>query len=197
MTKKADHINNSPPRLYWGKTYSNVPKLDFVGSHLESYNEFLNKGIDTLISEITPVDDFTGKNWTLSFAGHSFGIPKLTAQTCLVKGLTYHMPLKVTATLTNKQTGEKTTQDVFMGDVPVMTPQGTFVVNGIERCVINQLVRSPGVYFLGDVDPVTGRTLYFAEVRPMRGSWLEFQISRGNVVSVRVDRRRKFPITTF
>lgn len=197
MTKKADHINNSSPRLYWGKQYSDVPKLDFVGSHLESYNEFLNKGIDTLISEISPVEDFTGKNWVLSFAGHTFGAPKLTAQICLAKGLTYHMPLKVTATLTNKQTGEKTTQDVFMGDIPVMTPQGTFVVNGIERCVINQLVRSPGVYFLGDIDPVTGRTLYFSEVRPLRGSWLEFQISRGNVLSVRIDRRRKFPITTF
>jgi DNA-directed RNA polymerase subunit beta len=190
-------ISSAVPREYWGRTFSDVPQIDFVGSHKESYNEFLTKGIDTLLSEITPVEDFTGKNWVLSFGQHNFGAPKLTSAICLAKGLTYHMPLKVTATLTNKQTGEKTTQDVFMGDIPVMTPQGTFVINGIERCVINQLVRSPGVYFLGDVDPATGRMLYFAEVRPMRGCWLEFQISRGNVVSVRIDRRRKFPITTF
>ncbi len=190
-------ISSSVPRLYWGRLYENVPEVEFVGSHLESYNDFLGNGIDNLISEISPVDDFTGKNWSLSLGSHVFGAPKLTPAVCLEKGLTYHMPLKVQAILTNKQTGEKVNQEVFMGDVPVMTSYGTFVINGIERCVINQLVRSPGVYFMGDVDPTTGRTLYFAEVRPLRGCWLEFQVSRGNVVSVRIDRRRKFPVTTF
>ncbi len=194
MNKKIDP---APQRLYWGKNFSNLPKLDFVNFQIESYNEFLETGITQLLSEIVPIDDFTGKNWSLTFGKHTFGSPKLSPQLCLDKGLTFEMPLKVEATLTNKQTGEKVTQEVFLGDVPVMTNRGTFIVNGIERNVINQLVRSPGVYFLGDVDPLSGRVLHFAEIRPMRGSWLEFNVSRGNVLSVRIDRKRKFPITTF
>lgn len=114
-----------------------------------------------------------------------------------LKGVTLDCPIRVQATLLNKRTNETTTQEVFLGEVPVMTPSGTFIINGIERAVIHQLVRSAGCYFLGDIDPVTGRILYFSEIRPLRGSWLEFNISRNNVVSVRIDRRRKFPITTF
>lgn len=183
-------------RLYWGKNYA-APRLDFVSIQRESYQWFLDEGIGQLIAEINPIADFTGKNWELSLGMYSFGKPKYTASQAAVKGVTYDMPIRLQARLLNKQTGEVTTQEVFFGEVPVMTPSGTFIINGIERVVISQLVRSAGVYFLSDVDPVTGRVLHFAEIRPIRGSWVEFNVSRSNVVSVRIDRRRKFPVTTF
>ncbi len=196
MAKKSTTILTTP-RLYWGKSYFKLPELNFVSIHQESYKQFLDEGIGQLLSEITPVSDFTGKNWELSLGKYTFGEPKYDAATAALKGVTYDMPIRIQATLLNKRTSETTTQEVFLGEVPVMTPAGTFVINGIERVVIHQLVRSAGVYFLGDVDPVTGRMLYFSEIRPLRGSWLEFNISRNNIVSVRIDRRRKFPITTF
>ena len=196
MAKKTTTSINSE-RLYWGKTYPSLPELDFVSIHRESYQKFLDEGIGGLIGEISPISDFTGKNWELTLGKYSFSEPKYNAATAALKGVTFDMPIRIQATLLNKRTGETTSQEVFLGEVPVMTPSGTFIINGIERAVIHQLVRSAGVYFLGDIDPVTGRMLYFSEVRPLRGSWLEFNISRNNVISVRIDRRRKFPITTF
>ena len=183
--------------VYWGKNYTSLPKLDFLSIQLDSYKKFLNEGMGQLISEISPVSDFTGKNWELAFGKYSLGKSKYTAAMASTKGVTYDVQIRIEATLRNKQTNETTTQEVFFGEVPVMTPAGTFIINGIERVVINQLVRSAGIYFLGDVDPVTGRVLHFAEIRPLRGSWLEFNVSRNNIISVRIDRRRKFPITTF
>lgn len=195
MAKKT--TTKKTERLNWGKAYSSLPELDFVSIHKESYAKFLNEGIGDLLAEINPISDFTGKNWELSLGKYSFGQPKYTVALAALKGVTLDCPIRVQATLLNKRANETTTQEVFLGEVPVMTPSGTFIINGIERAVIHQLVRSAGVYFLGDIDPVTGRVLYFSEIRPLRGSWLEFNISRNNVVSVRIDRRRKFPITTF
>lgn len=199
QTASRENIKtNKSERLYWGKDFKNLPKLDFTSIQKESYQEFLDKGMRDLIAEINPVSDFTGKNWELTLGDYSFGKPKYTPSQALVKGVTYSTPVRIKAQLRNKQTDETTNQEVFFGEVPAMTAGGTFIINGIERVVINQLVRSAGVYFLGDVDPVTGRMLYFAEIRPsFRGSWLEFNVSRNNVISVRVDRRRKFPVTTF
>ncbi len=184
-------------RLYWGKQSTNLPPLDLTLVQRESYQWFLEQGIKELIHEVSPITDFTGKNWELSFGDYFFGKPRLTPLVALEKGLTFDMPLKVTATLTNKQTGHQVTQEVFLGDVPAMTGHGTFIINGIERCVVNQLVRSPGIYFTGQVDSATGRTLYSAEIRPMHGSWLEFVVTRNDVLMVRIDRRRKFIGTTF
>jgi DNA-directed RNA polymerase subunit beta len=197
MPKQNKQTVIGSERLYWGKSYPSLPELDFVSIHSESYQKFLDEGIGELLTEISPVADFTGKNWELSFGKYVFGQPKYSAETAALKGVTFDMPIRVEARLLNKRTGEVTAQEVFLGEVPVMTPAGTFIINGIERAVVHQLVRSAGVYFLGDVDPVTGRMLYFAEVRPLRGSWLEFNVSRNNVLSVRIDRRRKFPVTTF
>ncbi len=183
-------------RQYWGKKVSKLPPLDLTSVQRESYSWFLQEGIKELLSEVSPIDDFTGKNWSLSFGEYSFGKPPHTPQEALDKGVTYDMPLKVKATLINKQTGRTLTQEVFLGDIPAMTDTGTFIINGIERCVVNQLVRSPGVYFLGDIDPVSGRVLYSAEIRPLHGSWLEFLMAKNDVLSVRIDRRRKFAATT-
>jgi DNA-directed RNA polymerase subunit beta len=184
-------------RLYWGKQYVDLPPLDLTLVQRESYQWFLEQGIKDLISEVTPILDFTGKNWELSFGDYYFGRPRLTPALALEKGLTFDMPLKVTATLVNKQTSHHVSQEVFLGDIPAMTENGTFIINGIERCVVNQLVRSPGIYFTGTVDSTTGKTLHSAEIRPMHGSWLEFIMTRNDVLMVRIDRRRKFVATTF
>src|SRR3989344_3414156 len=162
-----------PHRQYWGKIVSNLPPLDLTSVQRESYAWFLQEGIKELLEEISPIDDFTGKNWSLRFADYSFGNPPYSPQQALEKGVTYDIPLKVEATLTNKQTGKSITQEVFLGDIPAMTENGTFIINGIERCVVNQLVRSPGVYFTGEIDPLSGRTLFTAEIRPLHGSWLD------------------------
>lgn len=184
-------------RQNWGKTYPNLPKLDLLAVQKDSYRWLLEEGIRGLLMEISPVEDFTGKNWELSFGKYSLGKPKYTSQEALRKGITFDVPLKVVANLLNKKTGKTTTEEVFFGDFPLMTERGTFVINGIERGVVNQIIRSPGAFFSGEVDRVSGRMLYSAELRPLRGAWLEFFTTRDNAVIIRIDRRRKFPITTF
>jgi len=183
-------------RQYWGKTGINLPELDLIAVARSSYDEFLKKGIAKYLYEISPIDDFTGKTWELSFVSHYFEEPKLTAAEAVKKGLTYDMPLRVKVRLVNKVTGDEIEQDVFLGDIPKMTERGTFIVSGIERAVVNQLVRAPGVFYAGNVDPTTGRLLYTAELRPMRGSWLELSVGKNDVITGKIDRHRKFYATT-
>ncbi len=183
-------------RKYWSKAPSIVPELNLIQIQLDSYHWFLNEGIREVLEEISPVEDFTGKNWTLELGSFYFGKPKYTSEQAKEKGVTYDAPLKIEAILVNKQTGQRYKQDVFLGDIPQMTDKGTFIVNGVERVIINQLVRSPGVFFQAADDPITGRRLYSAEIRPYRGSWLEFSITRGGVLTAKIDRRRKFAATT-
>lgn len=185
-------------RQNWGKDYKQLPKLDLVGLQIESYKEFLQAGIRESLDEINNengIEDFTGKNWSIKFGDYRFGEPKYTIAQAKDKAVNYDMPLYVEATLLNKRTGEEQTQEVFLGDIPKMTPTGTFIVNGIERAVVTQLVRSPGVFFSGKVDDISGKTLYQAEIRPQRGSWLEISTTRRDVVTVKIDRRRKMPVT--
>ena len=189
----ANTING---RLYWGKRASTVKKLDLTKLQRDSYEKFLNESIGTLLQEITPVTDFTGKNWKLEFGEYFFGKTKMLPDVCKVKGLSYEAPLKVRVTLTNLQTEETYKQEAFLGDIPQMTEKGTFIVNGVERVIINQIVRSPGAFFSASDDPITGRRLYGAEIRPQHGSWLEFGVSRSDVLTVKIDRRRKFAATT-
>lgn len=183
------------PRVSWGKS-SLRPELNLIQLQLDSYNWFLFEGIKEVLDEISPVEDFTGKNWTLELGEASFGKPKYTPDQAKDKGVTFDAPLKVQTTLTNKQTGKVVKQEVFLGDLPQMTDKGTFIINGVERVIINQLVRSPGAFFSAMDDPITGKRLFSAEIRPYRGSWLEFSISRANVLTVKIDRRRKFAATT-
>lgn len=182
-------------RINWGKFYPVLPKLDLTLVQLESWEWFKKTGLGEALKEISPIEDFAGKNWQLEFLDYSLEEPHRTIEEAEKKSLSYERPLKVKTRLLNKQSGKSIEQEVFLGDIPEMTPRGTFVINGIERCVITQIVRAPGAYFSGEVDPHTGRTLYMAEIRPMKGSWLEFLVGRNDVVSVRVDRRRKFPVT--
>ncbi|MBP7768284.1 DNA-directed RNA polymerase subunit beta [Candidatus Woesebacteria bacterium] len=184
-------------RQNWGKTHTVLPELNLVGLQLQSYQQFLDSGIKETLEEVYQdgIEDYTGKNWRLSFGEYRFGQSKYTISQAKQKGVTYDMPLYVIATLTNKKTGDEQTQEVFLGDIPRMTPIGTFVVNGIERAVVTQLVRSPGVFFSGDTDSATGRQLYQAELRPKRGSWLEIAVGKKNILTVKIDRRRKMPVT--
>ena len=182
-------------RIHWGRQYTNLPPLNLNHIQLDSWKWFLSEGIPVNLAEIFPIEDFTGKNWLLEFAQHSLDKPTTTPQVCQRKGLTYTASLRVQAKLTNKQTGKATTGEVYLGEFPQMTDRGTFIINGVERAVINQIVRSPGAYFGADLDVASGRMLHTAELRPIRGTWLEFEISRSNVISVRIDRRRKFVVT--
>ncbi|KKS32174.1 MAG: DNA-directed RNA polymerase subunit beta [Candidatus Amesbacteria bacterium GW2011_GWA2_42_12] len=183
-------------RLYWGKVYKDLPPLDLTKIQLDSWRWFLEKGIAESLTEINPIEDFTGKNWLLELGDHSVEKTTTTPEIAAKKGLTYSSALRIVAKLTNKQTGKTTTGEVFLGDLPQMTERGTFVINGVERVIINQIVRSPGLYFGRDLDVASGRTLHTGELRPIRGTWLEFETSRNDVMYVRVDRRRKFVITT-
>jgi DNA-directed RNA polymerase subunit beta len=196
MPKQSDHTITKK-RYNWGKEYSVLPKLDLLAIQKQSYKLFLEKGIAEILQEISPVEDFTGKNWTLAFHDHKLGQTSITPEIALYKGLTYSAPLTATVTLINKKTEETHKAEVFLGDIPQMTTRGTFIVNGIERAVVNQLVRSPGVFFIGNQDPITGKTLYSTEIRPVHGSWLEFATTRYGTITVKIDRRRKFFATTF
>ncbi|PIW07580.1 DNA-directed RNA polymerase subunit beta, partial [Candidatus Collierbacteria bacterium CG17_big_fil_post_rev_8_21_14_2_50_45_7] len=183
-------------RLYWGNENINLPPLDLTLVQRESYEQFLTLDLQKYLREISPIEDFTGKTWELSFGSYYFEEPKLTPDEATVKGLTYDVPLRVKVKLINKITGDETQQDVFLGDLPKMTTRGTFIVSGIERAVVNQLVRAPGAFFAGSVDPSTGRILYTAELRPMRGSWLELTVGKNDVLTAKIDRHRKFYVTT-
>lgn len=189
-------LNKENTRKSWSKTPALTPELNLIKIQLDSYHWFLQDGIREVLAEISPVEDFTGKNWTLELGSFSFGKPKYTSQQASEKGVTFDAPLKIEAILINKQTGQRSKQEVFLGDIPQMTEKGTFIINGVERVIINQLVRSPGVFFSAADDPITGKRLYSAEVRPYRGSWLEFSISRTGVLTAKIDRRRKFAATT-
>ena len=185
-------------RISWGQTTNvNLPTLDLVEVQRESFASFLENGIREVLDEISPVDDFTGKNFTLTLGKHNFGRAKHPPEEAIEKGVTYAIPLKVEATVLNKQTGAKTTQEVFLCDLPLMLEKGSFIINGIERAVVNQLVRAPGAYYGGEIDPQSGKMLYSCEIRPLRGSWLEFAITKNDIATVKIDRRRKFPLTIF
>jgi DNA-directed RNA polymerase subunit beta len=186
-------------RQIWGSNHEVLPELDLVKLQLDSYRWFLETGIAHSLKEVVGengIQDYTGKNWTLTFGEYRFGTPKYSAAQAKSKGVTYDVPLYVEATLINKRTNETQTQEVFMGDIPKMTPIGTFVINGIERAVVTQLVRSPGVFFSSTDDVSVSRTLHHAELRPKRGSWLEIAVGKRDVITVKIDRRRKLPVTT-
>ncbi len=194
---KLDKKIITSARQNWGKEYSFLPKLDLLNVQKSSYKWFIEEGIGQIIKEISPIDDFTEKNWRLEFRKYRIGKPSNTPEVALSKGLMFDAPLYVQTTLTNKKTNAIVEQEVFLGDIPQMTDRGTFIINGVERTVVNQLVRSPGVFFTAVHDNVTGKKLYTAEIRPIHGSWLEFSTTRHETITVKIDRRRKFLASAF
>lgn len=158
-----------------------------------SYQWFIKEGLKEMFHDISPIQDFTG-NLVLEFVDYSLGEPKYTVEACKERDMTYAAPLRVKARLINKETGEVKEQEVFMGDFPLMTEKGTFIINGAERVIVSQLVRSPGVYFSESIDP-SGVKVYGATIIPNRGAWLEFETDVNENIYVRVDRTRKIPAT--
>ncbi len=153
-----------------------------------------SSGLTEIFEEICPIEDFSG-SMSLSFPDPRFEPSKYTVDQCRDKDITYAAPLFVTAEFMNKETGEIKSQTVFMGDFPLMTRKGTFIINGTERVVVSQLVRSPGVYFDRTLDKATDKDVYGCKIIPSRGAWLEFEVDKKDMVAVRVDRKRKQPVT--
>src|SRR5579875_2115259 len=159
----------------------------------KSYEWFLQEGLREMFADISPIQDFTG-NLVLEFIDYSLGEPKYDVDESKERDVTYAAPLRVKVRLINKETGEVKEQEVFMGDFPLMTETGTFVINGAERVIVSQLVRSPSVYFSTKVDK-NGKKGFTATVIPNRGAWLEYETDAKDVVYVRIDRTRKLPVT--
>src|SRR5215218_2166976 len=151
-------------------------------------------GLQEIFEEISPIEDFS-ETMSLSFEDPVFYDPKYTVDECKEKDFTYSAPLYVSAEFTNNETGEIKGQTVFMGDFPLMTPKGTFIINGTERVVVSQLVRSPGVYFERTADKTSDKDIFTAKLIPSRGAWLEFEIDKRDLVGVRLDRKRKQNVT--
>jgi len=186
-------LNN---RLYYKKSLVEVPIPDLIEVQINSYKWLFEEGIKELLYEISPIEDFTGKMYSLEFGDYYLDEPKHDEETSKNKNLTYKAPLKCNVILTNKVTGRKKNAEVFLGEFPIMTNKGTFIINGIERVVVSQIVRSYGVLFVA-ADGVSGRKLYGAKIIPHRGAWLEFETSAKDILTVKVDRERKIPVTTF
>jgi DNA-directed RNA polymerase subunit beta len=183
------------------KTYARIPKVvepsSLIQIQTRSFDWLKTDGIREVLEEINPIVDATGSRFELHFGAHEFRQPKHTEEECRDKESTFEAPLYVTVSLVVKETGEIKEQTLFFGDIPMMTPSGTFVINGAERVVVSQLVRSPGAYFTQVLDPGTGRYGSFSKLIPYRGAWLEFETSPRDIISVKIDRKRKLPVTTF
>ena len=167
---------------------------DLIEVQKNSYQHFLKVDMKEVLADVSPISDFTG-DLSLEFVDYTLDeTPKNTVEKCKERDSTYAAPLKVTVRLTNRQTGEIKESEVFMGDFPIMTDYGTFIINGAERVIVSQLVRSPGVYFSKTIDK-TGAFLYSAQMIPNRGAWIEYETDANNVLYARLDRARKLPIT--
>ncbi len=184
------------------KSYARLPEVlevpNLIKVQLDSFQRFQEDGLQQLLEEISPIKDLTGNRLELSFAGYEFREPRPghSEQECHERDQTFSAPLYVKVRLLVKETGEIKEQDLFFGDIPLMTAKGTFITSGAERVVVSQLLRSPGVYYSSEEDPVSGRDLCGAKLIPTRGAWLEFETSNRNVISTKIDGKRKIPITT-
>ncbi len=179
------------------RSYARISEVHDLPNLIEiqtkSYEWFLRDGLKEMFEDISPIEDFTG-NLSLEFVDYSLGEPKYPVDEAKERDVTYNAPLRVKVRLLNKETGEVKEQEVFMGDFPLMTDTGTFIINGAERVIVSQLVRSPSVYFNDKVDK-NGKRGHTATVIPNRGAWLEFETDAKDVVHVRIDRTRKLPLT--
>ena len=183
-------------------SYARIPTVlevpNLIQVQLDSFEWFKYTGLEDLFAEISPIEDYPGGRFALRFLDHHFEPPKYSEEECRDKEATYSAPLHVTVELETKVApaeGEKKLQDLFIGDIPIMTSTGTFIINGAERVVVSQLVRSPGVYFQTNTDPNSGKVLATAKLIPYRGAWMEFETSNKDVISVKVDRKRKTPVS--
>lgn len=182
------------------KNYARLPQIvevpDLIEIQLDSFRWFQEEGLKQVLEEISPISDFTGNKLELTFASYEFREPRQSERECRQHDLTYAAPLYVRAQLLIKSTGEIKEQDIFLGDVPLMTAKGTFITSGAERVVVSQLLRSPGVYFMVEEDPSSGLNLCRAKLISNRGAWLEFDTANSDVISVKINGKRKIAVTT-
>lgn len=183
-------------RISYSKIDEVMDMPNLIEVQKNSYNWFLEEGLKEVFNDVSPIQDYTG-NLILEFVDYSLdGKPKYSVEECKERDVTYSAPLKVKIRLINKETNEVKEQEVFMGDFPLMTDTGTFIINGAERVIVSQLVRSPGVYYAETIDK-SGKKLYSSTVIPNRGAWLEYEMDSNDILWVRIDRTRKIPITVF
>src|SRR5450631_336856 len=196
MVLTASRLSN---RHSYGKITDRLEVGNLIQTQLDSFRWFCTEGLRELFDEINPITDYTGKNYELRFLEYEFGAPKCDEEECRQRDMTFSAPLRISTRLhikTGENAGEIKEAEVFMGDFAMMTTEGTFIVNGTERVVVSQLVRSPGVYFTSAEDRTSGRLLYSAKLIPNRGAWLEIETSGKDVLTVKIDRKRKVPVTT-
>ncbi|WP_287154659.1 DNA-directed RNA polymerase subunit beta [Candidatus Solincola tengchongensis] len=180
------------------RSFAKIPEIldvpNLIDIQKKSYEWFRTEGLREVFEDISPIEDYSG-DLAVEFGEHKWQDPKYEVEECKEKDMTYSCPLFVTVRFINRKTGEIKEQEVFMGDFPLMTEKGTFIINGTERVVVSQLVRSPGVYFSKELDRTTDKELYYAKIIPSRGAWLEFETDKRDVIGVRIDRKRRQPAT--
>ncbi len=183
-------------RKSFSKTNSTLEIPDLVEVQTRSFKWFIEEGLMEVLRDVSPITDFSG-NLSIEFVSYSIDSkPKYTVEECKERDVNYAAPLKVNVRLTNKQTGEVKQTDIYMGEIPIMTDTGTFVINGAERVIVSQLIRSPGMYYASEIDKTAKRT-YTTTVIPYRGAWLEYETDVNKVIYVRIDKNRKLPLTVF
>ena len=183
-------------RMSFSKARYTLELPNLVEVQTKSFKWFLEEGLGEVLRDVSPITDFSG-NLSIEFLSYSIDQkPKYTVEECKERDVNYAAPLRVTVRLTNKQTGEVQNSDIFMGDIPLMTENGTFVINGAERVIVSQIIRSPGMYYASEIDKM-GKRNYTAQIIPYRGAWLEYETDNSGVIYVRIDKNRKLPITMF
>ena len=182
-------------RVFFTEGDQALPIPDLTQHQTDSWKQFVDKGLREVFEELNPIDDYTGEKLSLRFKDYYFKEPKQTEQEAKYNLATYEAPLHVLVELENKKTGERKEQDIYFGDYPWMTERATFIINGTERVIVSQLIRSAGVFF--SAEPEGLRNMYAAKIIPERGAWLEFETAKNNTINVKIDRRRKVPVTTF
>jgi DNA-directed RNA polymerase subunit beta len=180
-------------RVFFTQGNVALPFPDLVAHQKDSWREFVETGLSEIFAEINPVDDYTGQKLELRFRQYEFQTPKVSEKEAKENNLTFDAPLHVNVELTNKVTGEVKEQEIYLGDYPWMTTRGTFIVNGTERVIVSQLIRSAGIFFMAD--KTINRNYYGAKLIPGRGAWLEFETASNGAIYVKIDRRRKLPVT--
>ena len=192
MATSKPVVNNA--RVFFTKDDTALPLPNLMAHQKDSWREFVETGLSEIFAELNPIEDYTGQKLELRFGKYEFHEPKNTESFAKENNITFDAPLHATVELTNKVTGEVKEQEIYLGDYPWMTDRGTFVINGTERVVVSQLIRSAGVFFTAE--GATGRNHYGAKLIPGRGAWLEFETATNGVIYVKIDRRRKLPVTT-
>ena len=196
MVVKEQKLGKNVKRMSFSKARSTLALPNLLEIQTKSYKWFLDEGLNEVLADVSPITDYSG-NLQIDFLSYSIDpTPKYPVEECKERDVNYAAPLRVNVRLTNKQTGEIKQTDIYMGDFPLMTENGTFVINGAERVIVSQIVRSPGMYFASEIDK-SGKRTYSAQIIPYRGAWLEYETDINGVFYVRIDKNRKLPITMF